>query len=116
MCFRGACLNHSVDYNTPTTPSPLCFWVLVFAKQKLNRRLLVSNDFFVRTTCEMHHECSRKLWKRCSDQGDIYLGRWFGDMILQFAASLFVLMRLGLAVVQCAAAVYLLPPPTFLLA
>ncbi len=115
MCFRGACLNHSVDYNTPTTPSPLCFWVLVFAKQKLNRRLLVSNDFFVRTTCEMHHECSRKLWKRCSDQGDIYLGR-FGDMILQFAASLFVLMRLGLAVVQCAAAVYLLPPPPFLLA
>jgi methionyl-tRNA synthetase len=32
--------------------------------QELNRRLLISNDFYIRTTMPDHHREAQKLWTR----------------------------------------------------
>lgn len=44
--------------------------------QKLNKRLLVSTDSYVRTTSALHKETSQRLWQICSDAGDIFLGKY----------------------------------------
>ncbi|KAG5179463.1 methionyl-tRNA synthetase, partial [Tribonema minus] len=46
--------------------------------QELNQRLLISNDFYIRTTQPAHHAESQKLWLRCAEAGDIYLGKYEG--------------------------------------
>jgi len=40
--------------------------------QELNKRLLVSNDDFIRTTEERHKECAQWLLQRAIDAGDVY--------------------------------------------
>jgi len=40
---------------------------------KLNRRMLVSNDRFIRTTEKSHYASCQELWRRCAANGDIYL-------------------------------------------
>jgi len=45
---------------------------------KLNRRMLVSNDRFIRTTEKEHHAVCQDLWKRCAANGDIYLDTYKG--------------------------------------
>lgn len=44
--------------------------------QELNKRLLISNDSYIRTTSAYHKETSQKLWNICSEKGDIYLGKY----------------------------------------
>lgn len=44
--------------------------------QALNKRLLVSNDSYLRTTSDLHKETSKRLWQICADKGDIYLGKY----------------------------------------
>lgn len=44
--------------------------------QKLNKRLLISNDSYMRTTSALHKETSQRLWQICADRGDIYLGKY----------------------------------------
>lgn len=44
--------------------------------QALNKRLLISNDSYMRTTSAIHKETSQRLWKICADQGDIFLGKY----------------------------------------
>lgn len=71
--------------------------------QALNRKLRISNDFFVRTTQPkhyvyvrtflssrsciylsftwcflLHYRSAQELWKRCADAGDIYLDKYEG--------------------------------------
>ncbi|CAM9290452.1 unnamed protein product [Chrysoparadoxa australica] len=46
--------------------------------QALNKRLLISNDFYIRTTMPEHYASSQKLWQLCADAGDIYLGNYEG--------------------------------------
>ncbi|KAJ9460439.1 hypothetical protein DIPPA_18776 [Diplonema papillatum] len=59
------------------SPKELCdTYVKKF--QDLNRRLLISNDDYVRTTDAYHEEHCRALWKRCADKGDIYLNVYEG--------------------------------------
>ena len=44
--------------------------------QELNKRLLISNDSYLRTTSALHKETSQRLWQICADQGDIFLGKY----------------------------------------
>lgn len=44
--------------------------------QALNKRLLISNDSYMRTTSAIHKETSQRLWKICAEQGDIFLGKY----------------------------------------
>lgn len=44
--------------------------------QVLNKRLLVSNDSYLRTTSALHKETSQRLWQICADSGDIFLGKY----------------------------------------
>jgi len=44
----------------------------------LNRRLRISNDFYIRTTMDFHKEQARDLWRRCKANGDIYLDKYEG--------------------------------------
>ena len=46
--------------------------------RELNEALHISNDEYIRTTDHYHEESCRALWKRCSDNGDIYLGEYTG--------------------------------------
>ena len=46
--------------------------------QKLNSRLDISNDFYVRTTQEKHLEFANYLYKRAVEAGDIYLDTYEG--------------------------------------
>jgi len=45
---------------------------------KLNRRLLVSNDRFIRTTEAQHKRTCQELWTRCAANGDIYKDNYKG--------------------------------------
>jgi len=47
--------------------------IYVNAFQALNQRLRVKNDIYVRTTDPYHEETAKRMWKMCSDKGDIYL-------------------------------------------
>lgn len=44
----------------------------------LNQRILISNDDYVRTTSDRHKRTARELWKKCHDNGDIYLDKYSG--------------------------------------
>lgn len=44
--------------------------------QELNKRLLISNDCYVRTTSDLHKKSARQLWQNCANKGDIYLGKY----------------------------------------
>ena len=50
----------------------------VTAFKELNRRLLVSNNDYLRTTSPIHEEYAQRLWKMCGDNGDIYLAQYEG--------------------------------------
>jgi len=44
----------------------------------LNERLNISNDFYVRTTRDQHKETAQSIWKKCKENGDIFLDRYEG--------------------------------------
>jgi len=44
----------------------------------LNKKLLISNDRFIRTTDKHHEETARKLYLRACDAGDVYLKKYEG--------------------------------------
>jgi methionyl-tRNA synthetase len=46
--------------------------------RKMDERLNISFDRFIRTTEPAHHEASRAIWRAMADRGDIYLGRYEG--------------------------------------
>jgi len=46
--------------------------------KEMDERLNVSFDRFIRTTEEQHHRSSQEIWKRMSDNGDIYLDSYAG--------------------------------------
>lgn len=58
----------------------LCFafsqYVIGF--KSLNQRILISNDDYVRTTSDRHKRTAKELWKRCADNGDVYLDTYSG--------------------------------------
>eukprot|EP00754_Rhynchopus_humris_P005126 Rhum_TRINITY_DN12566_c2_g1::Rhum_TRINITY_DN12566_c2_g1_i1::g.52959::m.52959/K01874/MARS, metG; methionyl-tRNA synthetase len=59
------------------SPQAFCDgWADLF--QDLNRRLLISNDCYVRTTQGSHKRCAQALWERCAAAGDIYLADYEG--------------------------------------
>jgi hypothetical protein len=64
-----------------------CFILCVFFRYssefiKLNRRMLVSNDRFIRTTEKQHHKVCQDLWRRCAANGDIYLDTYKGLFVI----------------------------------
>lgn len=66
---------HLVSMNS--TPSiSFCFAIIPGNFQALNKRLLISNDSYMRTTSALHKETSQRLWKICADAGDIFLGKY----------------------------------------
>jgi len=46
--------------------------------KEMDERLNVSFDRFIRTTEEQHHRSSQEIWKRMSDNDDIYLDSYAG--------------------------------------
>ncbi|MFY9625728.1 MAG: methionine--tRNA ligase, partial [Rhodoplanes sp.] len=46
--------------------------------QAMVKRLNCSNDDFIRTTDERHHESSREIWLRMEKNGDVYLSKYSG--------------------------------------
>ena len=46
--------------------------------QELNKRLSISNDFYIRTTMPMHKALAQKLFIKATDVGDIYLDTYEG--------------------------------------
>jgi len=44
----------------------------------LNQRILISNDDYIRTTSDRHKRTARELWKKCHENGDIYLDSYSG--------------------------------------
>mmetsp|Transcript_20034 Transcript_20034/g.30133 ORF Transcript_20034/g.30133 Transcript_20034/m.30133 type:complete len:765 (+) Transcript_20034:90-2384(+) len=46
--------------------------------KSLNQRILVTNDDYVRTTSSRHKRTAQELWKRCAENGDIYLDTYSG--------------------------------------
>lgn len=67
----------AANLNPPVTPLQLCDkYVAEF--QNLNKKLTISNDFYIRTTMEKHEECAKQVWKLCAEKGDIYLGKYEG--------------------------------------
>jgi methionyl-tRNA synthetase len=39
---------------------------------------LITNDDYIRTTSNRHKKTAQELWKRCSDNGDVYLDTYSG--------------------------------------
>ena len=50
----------------------------VSAFQRLNDKLRVTNDKYLRTTHKLHHRNVQLLWQMCADAGDIYLDKYEG--------------------------------------
>jgi methionyl-tRNA synthetase len=50
----------------------------VIGFKNLNQRILITNDDYVRTTSDRHKRLAKELWKRCADNGDIYLDAYAG--------------------------------------
>lgn len=46
--------------------------------RKMDEKLQVSFDRFIRTTEPAHHKASQAIWQAMADKGDIYLGRYEG--------------------------------------
>lgn len=60
------------------TPAELCD-KYAHEFQRLNNRLLISNNDFIRTSVTPQHcETAQRLWQQCADAGDIYLGTYNG--------------------------------------
>lgn len=49
--------------------------------KSLNKRLNISEDFYIRTTFPEHHKTSQWLWKKAVEKGDIYLGAYEGCVL-----------------------------------
>ncbi len=60
--------------------------------QRLQTKLNISFDRFIRTTDADHHEASKDIWRRMTAAGDIYLDTYSG---LVFGARRAVLRRVG---------------------
>lgn len=58
-------------------PKDLCD-MYVQGFQGLYGRNLISEDQFIRTSCEEHYKVVRDLWKKVSEKGDIYLAEYEG--------------------------------------
>jgi methionyl-tRNA synthetase len=52
--------------------------IFVGAFKALMQRLAVKYSNYIRTTDSYHEETCQKLWKMCSDRGDIYLDKYEG--------------------------------------
>lgn len=64
-------------HTTDLTPIELCdMYVAEF--QGLNNRLNISNDFYIRTTLPEHADTSQWLWRKATENGDIYHGAYEG--------------------------------------
>jgi len=48
------------------------------AFQDLNKRMGVSNDFYIRTTMDKHKKCAQELFIKATEAGDIYLDTYEG--------------------------------------
>jgi methionyl-tRNA synthetase len=46
--------------------------------RRMDERLLISFDRFIRTTDPDHHRASRAIWQAMADRGDLYQGRYEG--------------------------------------
>lgn len=46
--------------------------------RKMDERLQISFDRFIRTTEPAHHRASQAIWRAMADKGDLYLGRYEG--------------------------------------
>lgn len=46
--------------------------------QELNKALSIANDGYIRTTNPAHEKVTQQLWKKCQDNGDIFLDRYSG--------------------------------------
>ena len=46
--------------------------------KEMDQRLNISFDRFIRTTEQQHHRASQEIWKRMTDNGDIYLDSYAG--------------------------------------
>jgi len=61
----------------PMKPIELCDKHVADFKD-LNKALSISEDFYVRTTSEKHIKLAQKIWRKCEEAGDIYLGSYTG--------------------------------------
>lgn len=52
--------------------------IYVSAFQRLNDKLRITNDQYIRTTDPGHQRTCQRLWQRCAEAGDIYLGKYEG--------------------------------------
>jgi methionyl-tRNA synthetase len=59
------------------TPIQLCDKYVTNFKA-LNKRMCISNNFYVRTTLPKHEKFAQWMWKRAYDAGDIYLDTYEG--------------------------------------
>ncbi|SBS95678.1 methionine--tRNA ligase, putative [Plasmodium ovale curtisi] len=59
------------------TPQELCDRNVLKFKE-LNKNLNISEDYYVRTTCDMHKKVAQQIWDICEKNGDIYLGEYEG--------------------------------------
>src|SRR6201986_3492067 len=55
--------------------------------QRLQEKLNISFDRFIRTTDADHHEASKAIWRRMSAAGDIYLDTYSGWYSVRAARS-----------------------------
>jgi methionyl-tRNA synthetase len=46
--------------------------------RKMDERLQISFDRFIRTTEPAHHRASQQIWRAMAEKGDLYLGRYEG--------------------------------------
>lgn len=46
---------------------------------EIDRLLNLSNDFFVRTSSDLHKQGARKLWEKMQESGDIYMDTYKGN-------------------------------------
>ena len=56
-------------------------YVDIYAKdaKELWKKMNISNDDFIRTTDQRHTECTKKIWEKFVENGDIYLGKYEGN-------------------------------------
>ncbi|CAD2099238.1 methionyl-tRNA synthetase [Plasmodium vinckei petteri] len=59
------------------TPQELCDQNVIKFK-KLNKDLYTTEDYYVRTTAEIHKNIAQSIWTKCMENGDIYLGEYEG--------------------------------------
>ncbi|OII75111.1 methionyl-tRNA synthetase family protein [Cryptosporidium andersoni] len=69
--------NATVASNNNMTPKELCDLNVIKFKE-MNNKLNISTDRFIRTTDKDHYKACEEIWKRCMDNGDIYLGIYTG--------------------------------------